>query len=110
MKKILWCAVAYQLYLVTRATGAGSEAILAGRAITQGQVPYRDFMLHIGPVPCYLFALLLSIKPEVWQSLVYIGFNLLTVWALFLLARRYLAVTPSYAVCALFLFVAPLYG
>lgn len=110
MKKLLWIAITYQLYLVTRAVGAGSESLLAARAITQGQVPYRDFMIHVGPLMAYLFAGLYSIPSEVWPSLIFIGFNLLSAWGLYLVARRHLELGPSLAVCALFLFIIPLYG
>lgn len=105
-KKVLWAAILYQFYLVTRATGVGSEALLGARAIGEGLIPYRDFMLHIGPVPSYLFAFL----NQAWQSLVFIVFNLLSALGLYYLSRKELGEDDALKASVIFLFVAPLYG
>lgn len=103
MKKLLVFAVLFQVYLVSRCpSGLSAESLLAARAIVQGQVPYRDFFLHIGPLPAYLFAALFSVPLYAWCSLVFIGFNLLTAWGMCLIAGE----LPA----AMFLFITPAYG
>ena len=110
MKKLLYLAIAYQLYLVTRATGSGAESLLAARAITDGLVPYRDFMLHVGPLPAYLLAGLMMVPVEAWASLVYIAFNLLSAWGLYKLARMRFDEEVALVVVIGFLVLLPLYG
>lgn len=60
-------------------------------------------MLHIGPVPAYVFALLFSIPVYAWCSLVFVVFNLLTAWGIRLISG---ATLPA----LVFLFVSPLFG
>lgn len=100
-KALIVFAVLFQVWMVTRApSGLGMEPLLAAKALLNGQLPYRDFPIHIGPVPVLLFAALFSIKPLVWCSLVFVGFNLLTAWGIYKLVN-------SWIPASLFLLVVP---
>jgi hypothetical protein len=82
MKKYIGLAILIQLYALTRCpSNLGMEVILAGRAMHQGLVLYRDFPCHYGPVmPCLFWFL----QPGLLGAAVVYGlFNLMTAWGIY---------------------------
>lgn len=98
IKWFLVVAVIYQIYMMVRCpNGEGYESLFGARAILQGQLPYRDYQMHIGPLPTLLFAGLMSIPPLAWVTFVFSIFNFFTAWGIYRLSKSFLA-------CAIFLF------
>lgn len=106
MKKYIVIAVLFQAYMLTRCpANLGMEVILAGRAMHQGLVLYRDFPCHYGPVMPILFW---ALRPGLLGAAVVYGlFNLLTALGIFYLGRLRLDLTPSAIAALLFLLVKP---
>ena len=99
---MLTLAVLFQIFMVTRTpSNLGMEALLAARALHQGLLPYRDFAIHIGPVPVAIFYFLPS--SVFIGALVYVGFNLTTAVGLYKISKRTL---PA----ILFLIICPFFG
>lgn len=103
LKILLGLAVIYQIYMMVRCpNGEGYESLLGARALLQGQIPYRDYQMHIGPLPTLLFAGLMAIPPLAWVSFVFALFNFVTAWGIYRLSRSILA-------CIIFLFGVTLF-
>lgn len=84
MKWLLAFAIAFQIYMVTRCpAGLGSESILAAQALLHGQLPYRDFKMHVGPLPVLIYAALFSVPPLAWCAFVFVAANLTAAWGIY---------------------------
>jgi len=109
MKKLLFIllALAYETAEVYfPPTGLSAESLLAGRAIAGEQIPYRDFFLHIGPLPAYLFAGLFKLWPHMNYlgcSFVFSIFTWLTAWAIYSIADRHMSKDAALLSVVLFL-------
>lgn len=90
---MIWLLFAlFQGYMITRCpSGLAPESLLAAQGWTHGLLPYRDFQMHVGPLPAGIFYLLFSIPPLVWCSLVFSCFTLLTALGTYKLACNHVS-------------------
>lgn len=112
MKKFLALCILFQVWMVTRCpTGLASESLLGAQALLRGEMPYRDFKMHAPPLITLVFAGLFAIPPLAWCSLLFIAFNLMTAYGLYLIALRYFGFkSQGYFAAALYLVCIPFFG
>jgi hypothetical protein len=101
---VVGAAVLLNIWTMSCVPGAdAAEWLIAARDLAFGKIPYRDYMIHVGPLAIWILGLffkLLGPKALV-ASFTFMLFNLGTAWGVYQLSRQTAGPSQSaFAACA----------